>query len=220
MDRYCKPKEAAKHFGVALSTLRQWDKEGIIKCIRTKSNGTGQRRFDISSYRNGDVGILSKREEEPSKEVLQGKRRVCYCRVSSRKQKDDLERQKASLQSLYPTHTIVTDIASGLNFKRPGLLSLLEEACRGVIEEVVVAHKDRLARFGVELIEWIFRSNGVKLTILQEDHLSADPELCEDMLNIVNVLASRANGKRKYKKKERPIQTEEEDQKSDSEHLD
>lgn len=220
MDRYCKPSEAAKHFGVSLNTLRQWDKEGIIKCIRTKSNGAGQRRFDISSYRNGDVGLLPKREEKVSEEIVQEKRRVCYCRVSSRKQKDDLERQKASLQSIYPTYTIVADIASGLNFKRPGLLSLLEEAHRGVIEEVVVTHKDRLARFGVELIEWIFRSNGVKLTILQEDHLSADQELCQDILNIVNVFACRANGKRKYKKKERPGPTEEEDQKGDPEHVD
>jgi len=220
MDRYCKPKEAAKHFGVSLNTLRQWDKAGIIKCIRTKSNGAGQRRFDISSYRNGDVGLLPQREEKVDQEIVQGKRRVCYCRVSSRKQKDDLERQKASLQSLYPTYTIVTDIASGLNFKRPGLLSLLEEARRGVIEEVVVAHKDRLARFGVELIEWFLRSNGVKLVILQEDHLSADQELCQDILNIVQVFACRANGKRKYQKKEKSVPTEEKDQKSDSEHED
>ena len=87
----------------------------------------------------------------------QDKKRICYCRVSSTKQKEDLKRQIAYMENKYPTYEIVSDIGSGLNFNRKGLNKIIEYAINGDIEVVVIAYKDRLARFGYDLIENIIR---------------------------------------------------------------
>jgi len=76
--------------------------------------------------------------------------------VSSRKQKDDLERQCTFLKNKFPNHTLIKDIGSGLNYKRPGLLKLLEFSNSGRAEEIIVSSKDRLCRFGFELLQWLF----------------------------------------------------------------
>ena len=214
MNGFETPQKTADYFGVTLQVLRRWDKEGRIQCIRTGSGPAARRRYDIKSFKGGNDTVLPlQRQEEPTT-VLSGKERYCYCRVSSRKQEDDLKRQITYLQSLYPTHTIVKEIASGLNFKRKGLLSILENASRDRVEEVIVAHKDRLCRFGFELIEWFFKLYGVKLIILKEDNLSPDQELSRDILNIIQVFACRANGKRKYTRKQEENSSKEEDQES------
>ena len=80
---------------------------------------------------------------------------VCYCRVSSAKQRDDLARQVAFMRERYPNAEIVSDIGGGLNFRRKGLVTLLERLQRGDKLRIVVAHRDRLARFGFELIQWL-----------------------------------------------------------------
>ena len=214
MDDYLKPSDAAKHFGVAVGTLRKWERSGLIKCIRTKAVG-GQRRYNIRSFKNADDYLLSGERASESTTVVPGKERYCYCRVSSSKQKDDLERQAEYLQSVYPSYKVIKDVGSGLNYKRKGLLSILERAHSGLVSEVVVAHKDRLCRFGFELLQWFFVLYGVKLIVLQEDNISRDEELARDILDVVHVFACRANGKRKYKTRQSEKQTIEEDQESD-----
>jgi predicted site-specific integrase-resolvase len=217
MNEFVLPKVASKHFGVSINTLRQWEDAGIISCIKTKGN---HRRYDISSYKNPNPrAILSFHPEENTEANSrtftnsgtgeEKRATVCYCRVSSRKQTDDLRRQVEYLKSIYPSSEVITDVGSGLNFKRTGLLSLLERATKGSISQVVVAHKDRLCRFGFELILWIFSKCGVKITILEEDRTSADEELAKDILSIIHVFSCRANGKRKYKKREANNQEEE-----------
>jgi Predicted site-specific integrase-resolvase len=183
MPKYTSPNETAQYFGVCLHTLRRWEKDGKIQAIRTPS---GQRRYDIASY----TGISKERTQRAI---------IAYARVSSRAQKADLDRQAAKLLELYPNAELITDIASGLNFKRTGLRTVLERVRRGNVGSIVVAHKDRLARFGFELISWLCELDGTKIVVLNQDGLSPERELVEDILAIVHVFSCRLGGLRKYK---------------------
>lgn len=183
---YVSQKEACKFFGVSTSTLRRWDKQNKIKTIRTPSN---YRRYDISSVK----------QTKNKNSIVMSKKKMCYCRVSSKKQMDDLERQKDYLKSKYPNHEIISDIGSGINWKRKGLLSILEQSNNGLIEEVVVAHKDRLARFAFELIQWLLEKNGCKLVVLNEP-ISEEEKLTDDILSIIHIFSCKKMGMRKYKK--------------------
>jgi predicted site-specific integrase-resolvase len=190
IDRYCTVKEARKLLGVTTPTLRKWDTEGKITAIRAPS---GMRRYsleDIYNILGRDTAAFKEREK------------VIYCRVSSKKQSNDLERQVNILQSLYPDHTVVTDIGSGINWKRKGLQTILEQAMHRTISEVVVAHRDRLCRFAFELLEWMFNQCGVKLIVLDKDDCkSSDTELTDDILSIVHVYSCRNMGRRRYQNK-------------------
>jgi putative resolvase len=179
---YLPSRKASKHLGVHPNTLRHWADTNKIKFIR---NPAGQRLYDVASL-----------EPEPQSNL-----QYCYCRVSSYKQKDDLQRQISFLKEKYPNHTIVSDIGSGLNFKRKGLLSILEQASLGNIQEVVVAHRDRLARFGFDLIRWLLEKNGGRILVLDNLTLSPEKELVTDILSILTVFSCRIHGLRKYSDK-------------------
>ena len=118
--------------------------------------------------------------------------------VSSHKQKDDLGRQKQYMQERFPEHIVLSDVGSGLNFKRKNFLFILEQAGIGNVKEVVVAHRDRLCRFGFELVEWFFSKNDVKLVVLNDSKSSPQQELVEDLLSIITVFSCRVHGLRKY----------------------
>jgi len=188
-DDYITTKEAKEISKVTVKTLRLWDKEGKIRTIRTSSN---IRRYNIKDIQN----IINNSDPDETKE------KICYCRVSSREQMDDLDRQKDFFRNKFPTHNLVTDVGSGINWKRKGLTTILDKAMHGDISEVVVAHRDRLSRFAFELLEWIFKRNGVKLVVLNEekDH-SSDKDLTDDILSIIHVYSNRKIGKRTYKYK-------------------
>jgi len=143
--------------------------------------------------------------QDRSKKTSKG---AVYCRVSSDKQKDDLQRQVEAMEARFPGYQVFTDVASGLNYKRKGLSRLLERAQSGAIEEVVVAHRDRLARFGVELIEWILRRANARLIFLdQTTKQNSNEELAEDLLAVVHVFSCRLNGKRRYKRTHQGAET-------------
>jgi len=125
---------------------------------------------------------------------------VCYCRVSSYQQKDDLQRQVEYIGDKYPEAEIIKDIGSGLNYKRKGLKALLQRAMSGESITLMVAHRDRLARFGIELITRVIESNGGKVVVLKQDSLSPEQELTADLLNILHVFSCRMQGFRNYKK--------------------
>lgn len=129
------------------------------------------------------------------------KKKICYCRVSSEKQKEDLIRQIDYMKEKYPTHEIITDISSGLNFKRKGLLEIIKLAINNEVEELVIAYKDRLARFGYELIEIILKeySNASIKIINKTEEKTKEEELTEDIISIMNVYVAKINGLRKYK---------------------
>lgn len=138
---------------------------------------------------------------------LNPKKNICYCRVSSQKQKPDLERQIEVMKTLYPEHIIISDIGSGLNFKRKGLQTLLKLAINNEVNEVVITYKDRLARFGFELIEFLLEEySQCKIHILnRNEEKTPSEEMTEDIISIMNVYVAKINGLRKYKKKVRHI---------------
>ena len=125
---------------------------------------------------------------------------ICYCRVSSHKQTGDLQRQVAFMQQHFPNAEVITDVASGLNYRRKGLASILERLHQGDKLTLVVAYRDRLARFGTELIEQILQQNGGELLVLNQRDLSPPEELTQDLLAILTVFSARANGLRRYRK--------------------
>ncbi len=138
-------------------------------------------------------------QDDPQEKVND---KIIYCRISSKKQSDDLERQIEYCRSKFPDHELLSDIASGINFKRKNLQAILERAMQGNLKEVVVAHKDRLCRFGFDLIESIFKLTNTKLIVLNQDNECTKPsteqELAEDLLSIVHIYSCRQMGKRRY----------------------
>lgn len=178
---YVKLREAVQRTGLHPHTLRKYADTGAIPSIRTPA---GQRLFDIDSF----VG-----HQHPTHVIA-------YARVSSGKQHDDLERQVAYLKAKAPSAEVITDIASGLNFNRKGLKAILERSLQGDKLTVVVAHRDRLARFGFELIAWLIERNGGQVVVLSKSaHSSPIDELLQDLLAILSVFAARRHGLRKYR---------------------
>jgi predicted site-specific integrase-resolvase len=173
-------RKACEFYGVTGNTLRNWADNNKV---RYKRNPSGNRVYWISSELSG---------------TNQEKKGYIYARVSSSKQKDDLARQVEKSQSEYPNFEVVKDIASGLNYKRRGLLKLLEQSNRGLVSHVVVSSKDRLCRFGFELLEWQFLQNDTKLVVLENIDKTPEQEFTEDILAILQVFACRWNGKRRY----------------------
>lgn len=186
---YVTPREAARLLGVNSRTLSRWEESGKIKAVKTPS---GQRRYDIDSYI---------KEQSTGNTDEFATRTVLYARVSTHSQRDDLVRQTAALTERYPSGEVITEVGSGLNFRRRKLLAILERVIRGDIQMLVVAHKDRLARFGFELIEWLCEQFGCTVVVLYQQKHSPQTELMQDMLSVVHCFSSRLYGLRKYEKK-------------------
>ena len=204
-DEYITTTEAKKILKVCYKTISRWASEGKINFITAPS---GRKRYNIKDIYNITNCDPSFGEKE----------KICYCRVSSAKQMDDLERQKDFFRSKFPTHKLVTDVGSGINWKRKGLKTILDRAMQGHISEVVVAHRDRLCRFAFELLEWILIRNGVKLMVLNEEKgHSTDQELADDILSIVHVYSCKKMGGRRYKNKKNTTLSNAETEDSDEE---
>ena len=178
---YITSREASQILGLHPNTLRHYADNGTIESYRTKS---GHRRYNVDAYLGLQKQFVS----------------ICYCRVSNYKQKDDLNRQVEFMRANYPKAEIIKDIGSGLNYKRKGLKSLLKRVMQGDKLEIVVSHKDRLARFGFELIEWIIQQNGGRIVVLKQINLSSKQELITDLLSILRIFSYRIPGLRHYKK--------------------
>lgn len=187
MPKWLKPNDCAEQLGVSDESLRRWANEEKIHYIRTPG---GHRLYDIDS-------ITGEKSHGFKKEA------IIYARVSSSKQKTagDLERQCQSLLSKYPKYTLIKDVGSGINFKRPGFRKILSMVLEGNIKEVVVEHRDRLCRFGFDLIEWLFERHGVKLTVEDEVETTPIDDLAQDLLSVVTVFSARYNGMRRYQQK-------------------
>jgi predicted site-specific integrase-resolvase len=192
--KYYSSKKVTEILGVTAQTLRNWDKEGKLKPSYVKSNG----------YRYySEESILSYTQERKTKKNLNV---IGYARVSSKKQSDDLERQvnnlKTYLDSKYTDYEIITDIGSGINYTKPGLKKLIEKINRKEVDLIVVLYKDRLLRFGFELVEYFAELNNVKIEILDKIDKNQDQELVEDLVQIITVFSCKIQGKRKAKTKE------------------
>ena len=192
--KYYSSKDVTKILGVTVQTLRNWDKEGKLKPSYTKSNGY--------RYYSEDV-ILSYTQERKTKKDVNV---VLYARVSSKKQQDDLERQISNLKEYakdkYEKYDVISDIGSGINYEKPGLKKLIEMINKKQVDVIVVLYKDRLLRYGFELVEYFAKLNNVKIEVIDKIDKNQDQELVEDLVQIITVFSCKLQGKRKKKTKE------------------
>lgn len=187
MDNFISRREVLKTLHIHENTLYNMYKRNEIETIKV-----GRKiLYNLDKYLR-DKGITN----------IKSKRNICYCRVSSRKQKGDLERQIEYMEKKYPTYEIISDIGSGLNFKRKGLQKIIDYGIKGEVNELVVAYKDRLCRFGYELVETIINkySNGEIVVINKSEEKTPTEEVVKDIVSIMNVYVAKINGLRKYKK--------------------
>jgi putative resolvase len=212
-----------KRYAVCTRTLQRWDKTGKVKTIRTPTN---KRLYDaerIAELMGDESWNATECVDENNYDIERAKKSIGYARVSGYAQKEDLERQVADLKVVYPDHRIITDIGSGLNYNRKGLRTLVREVCKGSVEEVVVMHKDRLCRYGVELLELIFKEFGTNLVVhdraSEKSEVSGGKnqegssmcELADDLIAITTFFVARHHGKRGAEKaKERKRRKEQE----------
>ena len=200
MTNYIGGKEASNILGVHQRTLYIWDRKGLIETIRTPGN---KRLYNVSKFMEDKKcknKICNNLDDLDNEKRLN----IAYVRVSSVGQKDDLQRQKDEMKKKYPNHIIIEEIGSGLNLNKRGIKKIIHLGIAGKINELVVAHKDRLTRFGFELIEEIITkySNGKIIIISEPEKLEPEEEIVKDVMSILNVYVAKINGMRKYKHKE------------------
>lgn len=186
-------KEAADLLGVSAQTLRRWEKQG--KGIPFTKTPGGQRRYDISSVRPQDFSLNEK--EKPT---------LAYARVSSHDQKEDLMRQEKILEMFCTSRgwkfEIISDLGSGMNYSKKGLRKLIQKILGGEIGRLVLTHKDRLLRFGAELIFSLCEEKGIEVVLVnQGKEVSFEEELAGDVLEIITVFSARLYGSRSKKNK-------------------
>lgn len=192
MLKYYTIHQSSKILCVSAQTLRNWDANGKLHPHHTSSNGY---RYYSEEQLNSVLRIA------PKEQVIV----IGYCRVSSAKQKDDLQRQIDNMRMYLIAQgqpfEIVSDIGSGINYKRKGLLELLKRITSGEVKKVVVLYKDRLTRFGFELIEYIAGLFSCKIEIVDSTKKTEQQELVEDLVQIVTVFSCKLQGKRAGKAK-------------------
>ena len=193
-------KEASRILGIHQRTLYQWDKKGEIETIRTSGN---KRLYNVKKYLENHMLNTNLCDNLDDLDKDENKLNICYVRVSSQNQKDDLERQKILMKTQFPNYKIIEDIGSGLNLNKRGINKIIHLGIKGKINELVVAYKDRLTRFGFELIEEIITkySNGTIKILNNKTEISQEEELVKDVMAIMNVYVAKMNGLRKYKNK-------------------
>lgn len=181
-------KEASKILGCCQQTLRKYADNGIIEFKRFNKNG--KRFYNIKSFINDDL-----------EKFQLFKKSYIYCRVSSKQQIDDLQRQINFMKDKYPNIEVIQDIGSGINWKRRGFLKILKEITEDKIDKIYIKHKDRLCRFSFELIDYFCNLFKTKIIIYdKEDKLkNIDEELAEDLLSIITVFSCKKMGRRNNK---------------------
>ncbi|MFZ2568141.1 MAG: IS607 family transposase [Blautia wexlerae] len=215
MSKYYSINKFSKILGVSAQTLRNWDKKGKLHSHHTSSNGY---RYYSHEQLNQVMNV------KPNLDRIV----IGYCRVSSNKQKDDLERQIENMK-LYLTaqgkpFEIISDIGSGINYKKKGLKELMKRISQNKVDKVVVFYKDRLLRFGFELVEYIASLYDCDIEIIDHTEKTEQQELVEDLVQIITVFSCKLQGKRANKArklvKELIDDGGEEDDKNNSSHAD
>ena len=190
MSEFYKIGEFADKIGVTPQTLRTWDKEGKLKPAKVTEGGTRYySEYQYQIYKGNKFYNKHPR-------VIIG-----YARVSTPAQKDDLARQVDNLKSYMIAKgyqfEIITDIGSGINYNKKGLQQLIRRIATGDVEKLVILYKDRLVRFGFELIEYLCSLNETAIEIIDNTNKSEEQELVEDLIQIITVFSARLHGKRR-----------------------
>ena len=186
MEKLYTLRDACDIMQIDPSTLRKWDREGKIRCVRLQNNF---RRIPESEV-NRILGIQKERSS------------YIYARVSSSGQKGDLDRQIEKLRVSSPESEVISDIRSGMGFNRKGFLKLLDLIEKDKVSVIYITHKDRLARFGYDLVEKICEMHGTRIvTVDSEELLTAHEELSRDLISIITLFSARLYGLRSHKLK-------------------
>ena len=190
MSNY-KPQDFAKMIGVSVKTLQRWDRDGKLTAQRTPTD----RRYYTHKQYVDYMGITQQAKG----------RTIIYTRVSTNNQKDDLKNQVAFLKQYANAKGIIIDevfedVGSGLNYNRKKWNKLLEDCMLGTIKTIIIAHKDRFIRFGYQWFEQFLKSNGVEIIVVNNETLSPEEEMIQDLISIIHVFSYRIYGLRKYKK--------------------
>ncbi|MDR3185848.1 MAG: IS607 family transposase [Christensenellaceae bacterium] len=185
-------KEFADKIGVTTATIRRWDKENIL---HPSFRSVGNQRY----YSESD--LLKAQNFKP--DLIKPKKTVIYCRVSNQAQKEDLKTQCDVMEAFALakgyTINIIQEIGSGLNLIRPRFLEIVQGIINGDIGTLIVAHKDRLARFGFELVESICKIYGCELIAANAETLSPQSEMLDDLMSIIRAFSTRVQGLQKFK---------------------
>ena len=189
MNRFIKIGEAAKLLGISVQTLRRWEKTGYLKPDRISDGKT--RYYSLDKL----LGALPGKEAELT---------IGYARVSSHDQKSDLKTQASALSTYCLqqgfTYEIIEDLGSGMNYKKKGLHKLLNLILQRKIKRLVLTHKDRLLRFGAELIFTLCEIHNIEIILINQGaDLSFEEELAQDVLEIITVFSARLYGSRSKK---------------------
>ena len=191
MKKNYKPKEFAELLNVSVLTLQRWDNAGKLKAFRTPTN---RRYYTYEQYQKY-MGITNL-----------NKKTVIYTRVSTSNQKDDLKNQVEFLKQYVNgkgiiVDTVIEDYGSGLNYNRKQWNKLIDECMTNEIGTIIITHKDRFVRFGFDWFEKFLNKFGVKFIIVNNESLSPQEELVQDIISILHVFSCRIYGLRKYEKK-------------------
>jgi len=188
--------KVASILGVTPQTLRQWDANGYFVPSQRRSNG----------YRYYTKEQVEQFAEQFNTIKNKNRINIGYCRVSTNKQKDDLARQAENidlyLKSLKTPYQIIKDIGSGINYNKKGLSELLELICKNKVDTVYVLYKDRLVRFGFEILQKVAELHNTQIVVLDNEDKIKEQELVEDLMQIITVFSCRLHGKRATKTKQ------------------
>ena len=190
-----KPKDFAELLGVSVKTLQRWDRDGILKANRTP---TDRRYYTYDQYLQFK-GINRINTVEDNREI------VIYARVSTRNQKDDLKNQVEFLKTFCNSKGMIVsqcieDFGSGLNYNRKKWNQLLNEVMENKIKTIVISNKDRFIRFGYDWFEKFCEKFHTSIIVVNNETLSPNEELVQDIISILHVFSCRLYGLRKYKK--------------------
>ena len=186
-----KPREFAEMLGISIKTLQRWDNEGKLRANRSP---TDRRYYTHKQY----VDYMGEGENKTGKIII-------YTRVSTQNQRDDLNNQVEFLKQYANAKGMIVDeifedVGSGLNYNRKKWNKLVEDCMIGLVKTILVAHKDRFIRFGYEWFERFLKSNGVEIIVVNNEKLSPEEELVNDLISIIHVFSCKIYGLRKYKK--------------------
>ncbi len=188
-----KPNEFAELLNVSVRTLQRWDNEGKLKAFRTPTN---RRYYTYEQYL--EYKGIAKSEIK--------RKNIIYTRVSTSNQKDDLKNQIDFLRQYTNSSGIIIDeviedYGSGLNYNRKKWNKLIDECMLNEIDTIYITHKDRFIRFGYSWFERFLNKFNVKIIVVNNEDLSPQEELVQDIVSILHVFSCRIYGMRKYKKK-------------------
>lgn len=190
MEKHYSIAQFSELSGISKSTLRRYDKENTLKPAFVSKGGhrryTETQLFELIQKKKNNIEKIN----------------VGYVRVSSKKQLDDLERQYALMESYLiakgKSFQIIKSVGSGINYNNQSLNDLMDLVISGKVNKVFILYKDRLVRFGFELLQNLFKRYGVDIEIINHQNNTMEEELVTDLIQIITVFSSKLNGKRKY----------------------